>query len=88
MKTIQVVEYRYLRNAETGEKISFYSTLPYGKRSDWNVVNDGFTWGITDYRGNYTQGLGRTPAKTFRDALIFAKEFAEKTGARLVANDY
>lgn len=77
MRTIEILPYRYLKHKETGQKISRFSVLPHGTSDDWERVDGGFTWGITDSFGRYTEGLGRVPVKTEKEARVVAKGMEE-----------
>ena len=84
MNTIQVIPYVCRRHKETGSKISKFSVLPYGSADDWETVSNGYTWGVTDRQGGYTEGLCRPPAATIEEAIEVAEKMAKLTGATVL----
>lgn len=75
MLTVEIIPARSLRNRVTGEITSLYSAV---LGDNWEVVDHGWTWGVTDFNGSYTEGLGRRPVAT--------REEAEEVADNLVAN--
>lgn len=76
MISIAVLPYMYWQHKETGQRITKFSTFPDGNPNNWERVTQGFTWGVTDYRGTYTEGLGRRPVETAEEANAIARELA------------
>jgi hypothetical protein len=76
MNSIAVIPYTVYQSKVTGQKISKFSTYPDGNPNNWERIVSGFTWGITDSRGTYTEGLCRAPAKTADEANEIALKVA------------
>ena len=73
--TIQVKPARHYRHKVLGTRVSIFSSgIDY---QNYELVTAGYTWGITDHTGSYTEGLGRVPAKTLQEAEETARKVAE-----------
>lgn len=83
-RTIEVIPARRLVHKETGQKLSKFSAIPFGSVEDWELQTCGWTWGVTDAAGGYTEGLGRMAEQTKAGAIAIAERFCEVTGASLV----
>ena len=75
-RIIEVIESKQWRNTKTGQTASIYGAVPYCSEQDkqnWIIEKCGYTW----KRANGTIGLGRKPAKTYKEAV----EVMEKINA-------
>jgi len=79
---IEIIPAYVLRDTATGDRMSPFSALRAGQKVE--RVQTGYTLGITDHNGSYTEGCGRPPWPTAEEAKEFARTMAEKTGATLV----
>lgn len=59
-----------------GNRVSAYGAPPIG--SEWHLIERGWTWRVTDHRGNVTVGLGRHPATSYTEALNVAHKAAQR----------
>lgn len=71
--TIEVIPRTILRDAN-GNEASPYGAHPPG----YQPVTDGWTWRVTDHRGNVTVGLCRRPAQDYTEALNVAQQAAQR----------
>lgn len=76
MISIAVIPYMFYRNIHTGQKITKFSVFPDGNPNNWERVTAGWTWGITDSFGRYTEGACRVPATTPEEANQIAQDLA------------
>lgn len=74
MKTIEVVPHTVRRNVDTGREISIFSAYTPG---NWEIVQNGYTWEVTDRHGRSTLGLGRKPVPTLSEANEIADKFCD-----------
>jgi len=74
MITLTVIKSRVRQNKITGKVQSIYGSCPPDP-DNWEVVDRGFTWEMTDNNGVTTVGLGRKSAKTIVEANATAVAF-------------
>lgn len=78
MKIIQIVESKHWVNSKTNQTASIYGAVPYTNdldKQDWSIQTRGYTWRLD----NGTVGLGRTPVKTYGEALEVMQQFNNRT---------
>lgn len=79
MKIIKIIESKHWVNIKTGQTASIYGAVPYINDLDkpnWTIQTRGYTWRLD----NGTVGLGRTPVKTYEEALEVMQQFNNKLG--------
>lgn len=82
--TIEIIPAKVREHRQSGDRISIFSVTPYGTADDWQTVVTGWTLGITDHRGAYTQGIGRKPFTTAEEAREHAHRLAAIRGATVL----
>jgi hypothetical protein len=71
MKTVRVVPLRFWHNSKTGQTASIFSLPP---SDDYEIVERGYTWRITEGDGSQRTGLGRKIAPDRETALVIAQQ--------------
>lgn len=79
MKTIEIVSRYFLYNPNTGEKASAHGSCPPG----FELRKGGYTWKVTNHRGDVTFGLCRPAAKSKIEAYEIANAIASRCGAEV-----
>ena len=67
-RIIDVIESKHWRNTKTGQTASIYGAVPYcsaREKENWIIEKRGYTW----KNANGTIGIGRQPAKTYKEAV-------------------
>ena len=81
MKITEIIESKQWRNKVTGETASIYGSLPYfmdAEKDNWEIETVGYTWKLD----NGTIGIGRKPAKTYKEALEVMNKLNRLTEGR------
>ena len=76
MQTIRIIPARHWLHPISGFRASIYGAIPWtteAERSDWRIVERGYTWEVVDTFGSTTVGLGRKPAATLAEAQATAE---------------